>query len=132
MQTIGVFTLFWNGIPLYRKILADPASHQAQTQTLIWAFSSIALIQIGYWLSDRLRPPMPKFRNALVGMVTLFLARMSFVFASSVFGLLFITQRPGLNIPGFRSVITIIGLFSLFCYVRELERLGRALLGPER
>jgi hypothetical protein len=131
-QTIGVFILLWNGIPHYRQILADPASYEPRTQTLIWAFSSIALIQVGYWLCDRLRPPLPKFRNALVGTIILFLARMSFVFATSVFGVVFITQKPGLNIPLFRDIITIVGLFSLFCYVRELERLGRSLLGRER
>jgi hypothetical protein len=62
----------------------------------------------------------------------LFLTRMSFVFATSVFGFLFITQKPGFHIPALRYVVTLLGLFALFCYVLELERLGRTLLGQEK
>jgi hypothetical protein len=132
MQTIGAVILFWNAVPLYQQTLADPASHEAGTEHLTWALSSIALMQIGYWLSHRTRPPLPQFTNALLGHVLLFLTRMSFVFATSVFGFLFITQKPGFHIPAFRYIVTLLGLFALYCYVLELERLGRTLLGQEK
>jgi hypothetical protein len=128
VQTIGAVILFWNAVPLYQRILADPASYEAGTEHLAWALSSIALMQFGYWVSYRIRPPLPQFTNALLGHVTLFLTRMSFVFATSVFGFLFVTQRPGFHIPPSRYVITLLGLFALYCYVEELERLGKAFL----
>jgi hypothetical protein len=132
VQTIGAVILLWNAVPLYQQILADPAAHEAGTEHLVWALSSIVLMQVGYWISDRVRPPLPQFTNALVGHITLFLARMSFVFATSVFGFLFIMQKPGFHIPTFRYVVTLLGLFSLYCYTRELERLGSAFLSQEK
>ena len=126
VQTIGAIFLFWDAVPVYREILADPAAHEAQPEHLVWAVSSIVLMQAGYWISHRINPPLPQYTNALIGNVILFLARMSFVFATSVFGFMFITQKPGFYIPPFRYIVTLVGLFSLYCYVQELERLGRA------
>ena len=106
-----------------------PAAAEARSEHLVWALSSIELMQVGYWISYRVHRPLPRFSNALLGNVTLFVARMSFVFATSVFGFMFITQKPGFQIPAFRYVITLLGLFALYCYIQELERFGRALLG---
>jgi len=131
-QTIGAFILFWNAVPLYQQILVDPASHEARPERLVWALSSIGLMQLAYWICYRIRPPPPKFTNALLGHVTLFIARMSFVFATSVFGFLFITQRREFHIPASRCLITLLGLFALYCYVQEVERLGRAFLEREK
>lgn len=132
VQTTGVVILFLNAVPLYQQILADPSSYEAGTDHLTWVFSSIVLMQVGYWISDRVRPPLPRFTNALLGHVTLFLARMSFVLPTSIFGFLFFAEKPGFHIPVFRYVITLLGLFSLYCYTRELERLGGAFLSQEK
>lgn len=132
VQTVGAIVLFWNAVPLYQEILADPAAHEAQPEHLVWALSSIGLMQAGYWTSHRINSPPPQYTNALIGNVILFLARMSFVFATSVFGFVFITQKPGFHIPAFRYAVTLAGLFSLYCYVQELEHLGRALVGREK
>lgn len=80
---------------------------------------------------DILRPPLPQVRNAFVAYVILFIARMSFVLATSIFGFVFITRKPEFQIPTFRYVATIAGLFALFCYTQELESLGKCLLGKE-
>jgi hypothetical protein len=129
MQTIGAIILFWNAIPVYQQILADPASHEARPENLVWSLSSVVLMQVGYWTSYRDRPPPPQFRNALLGHLILFAARMSFVFPTSVFGFLFIAQNSAFHIPVFRYVVALLGLFSLYCYTRELERFGAAFLG---
>jgi hypothetical protein len=131
-QTIGALILFWNAVPLYREILASPATYEARTENLTWSVSSILLMQGGYWISDRVRPQPPQLTSSLLGYVILFVARMSFVFSTSVFGFLFIAQKPGFDIPPARYALTIFGLFSLYCYTRELERLGHAFLGRRR
>jgi hypothetical protein len=131
VQTTGAVILFWHGVPHYQQILADPSGHEARPETLIWSLSAIALIQAGYWVSHRLRPPLPQVRNAFVGYIILFVGRMSFVLATSVFGFVFITRKPEFQIPTFRYVVTIAGLFALFCYTQELEKLGKNLLGKE-
>jgi hypothetical protein len=132
VQTIGVVILFWNAVPLYRRILADPTAHEARPETLVWAFAAIALIQTGYWIRYRVRPPMPQFTNAFAGHVVRFLGRMLFVLATSLFGFVFIKQGPGFHMPVFRYVVFIVGLFSLFCYTQELNRLGTMFIGPEK
>jgi len=132
LQTIGTAILLWNGVPLYREIVADPSSHEARPETLVWAFSSIALIQVGYWVCYRTDPPMPQFSNALLGHILQFLSRMIFVFTTSVFGFAFITKRAGFEISAFRAVVTLLGLFSLYCYTRQLERWGSSLAKPRK
>jgi hypothetical protein len=88
-------------------------------------------MQAGYWMCHRLSPPLPQFRNALIGMLIQFVGRLFFVFGGAVFGFTFILRRPQFEIPSSRYVVLILGLFALFCYVQELERLGKALCGPE-
>ena len=132
VQTIGAVIIFWNAVPLYRRVLADPAAHEPRPGTLVWAFAAIALIQTGYWIRYQVRPPMPQFTNALVGHVVRFLGRMLFVLATSLFGFVFIRQGPGFHMPVFRYLVFIVALFSLFCYTMELNHLGRTLIGPEK
>ena len=85
-------------------------------------------MQVEYWVSHNVRPPLPQFSNALLGHAILFLERMGFVLPTSVFGFVFVAQRPEFQIPIFACVVILLGLFSLYCYVRELEHLGRALI----
>jgi hypothetical protein len=131
MQTIGAAILFWYAVPLFRRVLLDPGSHTARPENLVWSLSAIALMQAGYWIRHHLRPRLPQLRNALIGYIVLFVARMSFVLATSVFGFVFIVRRPELQIPTSRYFIVIIALFALFCYTQELEKLGRALIDPD-
>jgi hypothetical protein len=128
VQTIGAAILFSYAIPLFRQVLLDPASHVAQTENLVWSLSAISLMQTGYWIGHWLRPSLPQLRNALVGYVVLFVARMSFVLATSVFGFVFILRRPEFQIPASRYFIVVIALFALFCYTQELEQLGKAMI----
>jgi hypothetical protein len=131
VQTIGAVILLWHAVPHYQHVLADPGGHEARPETLIWSLSAVALMQAGYWVTHRLRPPLPQVRNAFVGYIILFVARMCFVLATSIFGFVFITRKPEFQIPTFRYVVTIAGLFALFCYTQELEKLGKSLLGKE-
>jgi hypothetical protein len=131
IQTIGAAILFWYGLPLFRQALLEPGSHVPQPENLVWSLSAVTLMQAGYWIRHRLRPPLPHLRNAFVGHVILFVARMSFVLATSVFGFVFIVRRPELQIPASRYFLVIVALFALFCYTQELEQLGRALIGSD-
>jgi len=127
IQTIGVAILLINGVPLFREITAAPSAHVARPETLVWELTSIALMQVGYWLGYRLPPPLPKSSHAALGHIVQFLCRMTFVFATSVFGFAFVTKQPEFRVPGFRSIVTMVALFSLFCYTKEAERLGKIL-----
>ena len=128
MQTIGAAILFWFTVPLFRQALLDPGSHLPRPENLVWSWSAITLMQAGFWIRHRLRSRLPQLHNALVGYIVLFIARMSFVLATSVFGFVFIVRRPELYVPTSRYFVLVIGLFALFCYIQELEQLGRALI----
>ena len=130
MQTIGAVFLYWTGLLLYRQVIADPASHEAHPWTLVSTLSSIALMQIAYWTSYPSVPPPPQLKSALLGHAILFLARMGFVLPTSVFGFVFVAQRTEFEIPIFKYLVILLGLFSLFCYVRELEGLSRGFSSP--
>lgn len=98
MQTVGAAIMYWNVAPLYRQAIAAPTSLQVELETSISPLLAIALIQGGYWISRRTRPPLPRFTNFLLGQFILFVARMGFVLPTSIFGLVFITQNPGYQI----------------------------------
>src|SRR5438874_1903462 len=72
IQTIGAAILFWYAVPLFRQVLLDPGGHVTRAENLVWSLSAITLMQAGYWIRHRLRPPLPQLRNALVGYILLF------------------------------------------------------------
>ena len=73
--------------------------------TFVWSLSSIVLMQIAYWVSHHVRPPLPRFSNALLGHAVLFLARMGFVLPTSIFGFVFVARRPEFEIPVFGYIV---------------------------
>jgi len=131
METIGTVIFCWKGLPLFRLLIADPASYETRERIWIWALTAIVLIQIGYWLRYRIEPALPRFRNALLGHIVLFVSRLSFVVATSIFSFVFIAKRLEGQMDAARYSLTVVGLFSLFCYMLELQRFGSALIGAE-
>lgn len=130
VQTVGVLLLYWNALPWYRQLLADPTSYAPVAETRVWALSAIALIQVGYWTRYRIRPPLPRLSNVVLGHIVMFLARLSFLLVSTVFSFVFFTQKLGSQMPLGRYALMVAGLFSLFCYMEELRRLGQRLCEP--
>jgi hypothetical protein len=130
VQTAGAVLLAWQVLPIYRKALADPTAYDSGTT--VSALGASGLIQLAYWMRYRIRPMPPHFVNAAVGHIVLFVARLVFVLPTAIFSFLFVAQTLQAQIPISRYLVILFGLFSLFCYLRELERLGIRLLGkPE-
>ena len=127
LELLGVILLIWHGLPIYRAMLSEPHSRIGEPGHLIWALVASALIQAGYWRryygDSTAEPP----RNILLGHIVLFISRLSFLFATSSFGYIFITGNIDLEVSGLRYLVFFVGLFSLFCFVQELERIGRAM-----
>jgi len=59
-----------------------------------------------------------------------FVARLSFIFASASFTVIFFARFDQLSPPPHRILIVLALLFSFFCYTLELERLAKALSPP--
>jgi len=132
IETIGAAILCWKGLPLFRLLIADPVSYATRERILVWSLIANLLIQIGYWLRYRIRPALPRLHNALLGHIVLFVSRLSFVVATSVFSFVFIAKKLEGQIDVARYILTMVGLFSFFCYMLELQRFGNALIGPEQ
>jgi hypothetical protein len=109
------------------------AAHVARPETLVWALSAIALMQIPYWTRRRVVPALPQvIPNAPFGHILLFMANFVFGVAMIFFAFAFIEQPPGFHMPMFRYAVTIAALFSLFCYMQELQGLGERMMGREK
>lgn len=130
VQTAGAVLLAWEALPIYRRALATPTAHDSEASIL--ALMAGVLLQLAYWIGYRIRPAPPRFVNVALGHIVLFVARLLFVLATAIFSFLFVTNALQAEIPVARYAVILFGLFSLFCYVREVERLGTYLLGkPE-
>lgn len=132
LQTIGALIIIGNALPLYRYGVANPAAHEARIEVLIWGSIAVVLMQAGFWIRHRLQPPLPRFQNALVGHVIMFLGRMSFLLPTAIFAFVFIVQRPEFHLPISRYLLILAGLFACFCYTQEVERLAKNLIEPAR
>jgi hypothetical protein len=131
VQTVGAAVLYWQGLPIYRRLAADITSRNARPETYGWTIAASLLIQIAYWISYYARLSPPRIVNTLFGHIVLFAARMIFLLATAFFLLVFISKGAEIELEIWRNAVIFFGLFSLFCYTRELERFGNRLLGKE-
>lgn len=131
VQTAGAAMVLVNGVPVYRQITTDFAHHQPRPGILWWAVAAVALMQVGYWLRVRLQPPMPASSHVLIAHLAAFVARLSFILASSTFTIVFFVRFEQLSLPPRRILMMLVILFSMFCWTSELERLAKALQGTE-
>ncbi len=122
VQTAGAAIILVNGVPVYRQMVGDFANHQPHPGILWWAVAAVALIQTAYWLRVRLQPSLPWRTHVVIGHVAFFVARLSFIFASSTFTVIFFARFDQLSLPPHRILMVLALLFSLFCYTLELER----------
>ena len=129
LETAGAMMLYWEGLPIYRQTLANTVTFP--TKTTAMALAGVALIQAAYWLRHRMRPEPPRYAHALLAHIVLFLARMVFLLPTAVFSFLFLTKTLEVQIPYTKYAFIILALFSLFCYVRELEWLGTHMMSRE-
>jgi len=128
-QTVGAAIILVNGMPVYRQMVGDFPNHQPHPGILWWAVVAVIIIQAAYWLRVRLQPPLPWRAHVVIGHLAFFVARLSFIFASSTFTVIFFARFDQLSLPPHRIAMVLALLFSLFCYTLELERLARALQG---
>ncbi|MEK7779880.1 MAG: hypothetical protein AAB370_00095 [Verrucomicrobiota bacterium] len=127
LQTVGAVIVLGNGVPFYRQLVSDFENHQPLTGIIWWAVASGLVMQIAYWLRVWLQPPLPTSGYVVLGHLTAFVARLSFILASSTFSVVFFLRFEQLSLPPHRVFLMLVVLFSLFCWSLELERLAKAL-----
>jgi len=132
VQTAGAVVPLINAVPVYRQAVGDFSKHRPHPGILWWAVAAVGMIQGAYWARVRLRVGPPKCGHVVIGHVAAFVARLSFIFASSTFTFVFFVRFEDLGLPFDRILMILAMLFSMFCYTLELERFARALHGIER
>ena len=131
LEVAGMGLILWAGLPIYRRLfdLERIATAEDQGIMLIAVFA----IQVSYWHTLRHAPPFEFSRRPFVAHVLLFLSRLSFVFASSLFALVAYRYSGVLSINPLKFLLFIAILFSVFCFSRHLEAIGNLLLkGPTK
>ena len=104
--------------------MAPPRSHPGHA-LLLPTLAVVAVMQACYWTRSRIRPSAARSERPVLAHVLVFLSRLSFVFAGSLFSLALFRRIPAFRdyIPG--VTVLLAATFAQFCYSRELEYLGR-------
>ena len=132
METMGAVIFYWQGLPMYRQVLADPTAYASRETPRIWWLLGIALIQVGYWIRYRTAPVLPQVSNTALRHIVLFVGQMVFTLPTAVFSFVFISRKLSPEVPVIGYVLTVAGLFSMFLYMRELQWLGNSLALREK
>jgi hypothetical protein len=135
LQIAGAALLTWIGLPEFRQLLLH-LGEQLRTpiRNDLLSLSAVAVMQGAYW-ARLLCVPLVLFRSPHIFLSHLFhfLSRISFIFGSSVFSVVFFRHVSELglktNIPllMLRAIVLSSSLFALFCLSLELDRLASAL-----
>jgi hypothetical protein len=126
LEVTGMGLILWDGLPIYQRLfdLERVATTDDRRILLIAVFA----IQISYWHTLRHDPPFEFSRRPFAAHVLLFVSRLSFVFASSLFALVAYRYSSMLSFNPLNVSLLVAILFSVFCFSRHLEAIGVLLL----
>jgi len=129
LESAGELIILWHGIPPYRRLLFGQAfdTGRLPTNLIVWFIIGATLIQIGYWANRSLELEIGSRRHVVLGHFVLFFGRLNFIFLSGVFATAFFVRFDVVAFSIFGTTVVFAALFSVYCFTRELERLGRAL-----
>jgi len=131
IEVVAMTLILWDGLPIYRHLMILEQVGTRTDEVIMWI--AVAAIQFTYWYLLRHEPPFALQRRPLLAHVVLFVSRLSFVFASSLFALVAYRYSDALEFNPARVVLFIAVLFSVFCFSRHLEAIGNLMLrGPTR
>ena len=125
----GMAFILWVGLPLFRKLSAGPGGYRPGAPLMFPVLVVTLAMQTSYWSKRSIRPPIRRGHNVLGGHLLLFLARLSFIFAGANLSLVFFRRFADTTVSPFGLAVLIFASFAQFCYVRELEALGRIVEG---
>ena len=123
VETCGLAAVLYFWVPLYRRLAGGPVADHPGSVLAGPLLPVIVLMQACYWVRQSL-PAATGARRPVLGHLLLFLSRLTFVFAGSTFSVFLV--RAGDTRPTVAGLtVALAGLFAIFCYSFELERLGR-------
>jgi hypothetical protein len=129
-QSAGAGIVLWQGVPIYRRLLLGTPDTGPRLSVMLWALLAMALIQPAYWVARRHSPAVGHVPRPVLGHVVQFLGRLTIIYLGGMFGAVFYVRYQELQLAVWRELMLVAVLFSVFCYTKELERLGLALMEP--
>lgn len=129
LEVAGMALILWDGLPIYRHLFVLERVATTEDKAIMWL--AVIAIQVSYWHALRHRPPFEFSRRPFLAHVLLFLSRLSFVFASSLFALVAYRYSSIISFNFLNVSLFVAVLFSVFCFTRHLEAIGNLMLkGP--
>ena len=126
LEAAAMAFVMWDGLPIYRHLTR---LEQVVTPTdYAILFGAVTVIQVSYWRALRHDLPFAMPKRPFLAHVFLFVSRLSFIFASSLFGFVVYRYSDRLTLGPTRLVLFMAVLFSVFCVSRHLEKIGNTLL----
>lgn len=126
IEITGMVLILWDGVPIFRNLIRFQHTATAADSTILMI--GVLCIQMTYWKWLRPDPPFNLWKLPLTGHIMLFVARLSFIFASSVFSLVVYRASDMFEFTFLRSFVGTMVLFSVFCFTRHLEKFGNLLM----
>jgi hypothetical protein len=124
VSIVAATALFWNGRAAYHHIQAsaDPVL-ASEIAAIFW---SVVVLQIAYWSVLRRQAPYSFPKNFLMASIMIFFSRLSFMLAGALFSIVIFVRFGQIDIGPLGYLRFAIVLFTIFCFSRWLESLGRA------
>jgi hypothetical protein len=128
IQAVGAVIIFWLGVPLYRSFLPGRDISPVDIELIAGALAGVVLLQAPYWIVTlKVWPHVQIPHNVYAAHVALFLARLNFILASSLFVVIVFARRAEIEFVWWRALTLVAVLFAVFCFSLELERLGQRM-----
>jgi hypothetical protein len=135
LQIAGAALLTWIELPEFRQLLVHLGEQlRTPVRNDLLSLAAVAVMQGAYWIRLLCVPSISFGRPRIfVSHLFHFLSRISFIFGSSVFSVVFFRHVPELgsetdiSLLIFRAIVLSTSLFALFCLSLELDRLANAL-----
>ena len=128
LESLGMLFILWIALPVYQKLASGPGGHRPGQPVALPVLVVSLAMQLSYWSKRSIRPPVHRGHNAFVGHLLLFLSRLSFIFAGANLSLI-LRRYSDTTTTAFGVFVLFFASFAQFCYVRELEALGRIVEG---
>jgi hypothetical protein len=124
-SVLAAAAIFWKGRSVYRHLLFGESAGTPSELAIISV--SVVVIQTAYWAVLKRPPPFRTMRSQVLGTVVLFLSRISFMLAGALFSIVVFVRFEELHIRPLGYLLFVAVLFTIFCFSRWLEAIGRHL-----
>ena len=129
LELVGAGIIVWQGVPMYRSFLPGRDISPVDADWIAWAVLAVLLLQAPYWIATRKVFAHAAIRKSLIGgHFVLFVARLNFILASSLFVVIVFQRRDEITFVWWRALLLFAVLFAIFCFSLELERLSRRMM----